>query len=1116
MSSTSLHASGAQIEICRGPLAAERHVLDLVGELRAEALADPARLATPLRIIVPSRSLRMHLSERIVARFGAVLGLTIQTLHTLAIELLDRGAQPATGGDALVDLLIRRQARNEAVLRRECDGFVDGLRSAIAPVRDLLDAGFEPELADALLERLDEAPVPHPQRKRAQALVSTAAAVGRELEARGAGGRAELLRRAREAFETSTDTLPTRLLIVHGFADATGRATDLLEALARRLPTRFVFDHPADPDAPDDLERVDLGVAFTARLLERLSGTASAAAGDDAPTEAPHSSPPILFVAPGASAEAREVAVRVRALLDAGVVPERIGIIARDLTSYRSPLRAQLERLGVPFSAWRTTGTLDASARRVHALVDLLRSAERAPCDRWLDATARLSSERNGGQAWPASADLRLGLRVVGAGQLGDAATLKPDEFLSERDRLRLPVRRGAFIPDEDIASGRDRRSGSFLLSRRSLHGDDLRGALQAARGTLRRLERWPQRASVERHLQELERLRHRELGWRPKDDAERRIQVALTRLGEALAGETLSREEFLLVAERAVLPASFPPLGGAGAGVQVLDAMEARARTFEHVFVLGLNQGIFPRVHNEDPLLPDDVRRRLLDVLPDLPIKARARSEERYLFAQLLASSEHVTVSWQSNDDDGKARVISPLVERLLREEDIRSVPAAPALPRRTNDGGERQSAHEHAILAGLAGARVGAEFADRLQFALGESGLASTADDGASSARALAQSRARVLDAYESSRAHPERLAPWLGFLGAQDHIRPDPRVEPLWVTRVEAMIRCPWQAALGKLLRLEDAPDPLERLPGIEPLSLGNIVHAVLQRIDEESLGSEPVDLAVVAKREPSRAPWPTGERFEALLIECARSEARKKHAPLPGLVRMLAECARPYVESARAFFASEAPAGGERGVVGVEVTGVARIARGADETLELVFRADRVDRHGDTLVLTDYKTGAAITTKELKKSGIPSGANLQAMAYILAALEHAPAAVGRYLYLGATEDSKGDLQVAIGDEYAEHVPDFANAVSTAIDAWTTGTFFPRLIDAAAEKEPNACRTCDVREACVIGDSGARRALTEWTHGDAPRGNERDALRKLFELSAATHAPKKKGGA
>ena len=46
-------------------------------------------------------------------------------------------------------------------------------------------------------------------------------------------------------------------------------------------------------------------------------------------------------------------------------------------------------------------------------------------------------------------------------------------------------------------------------------------------------------------------------------------------------------------------------------------------------------------------------------------------------------------------------------------------------------------------------------------------------------------------------------------------------------------------------------------------------------------------------------------------------------------------------------------------------------------------------------------------------------------------------------------------------------------------------------------------------------AIGDSGARRAIVEWTSGDAPEGDEREAVRELFFLTEAKHAPAGKGG-
>ena len=137
----------------------------------------------------------------------------------------------------LVEVLCRRHARGETALRQAFDEFVDGYRSVVGAVRDLIDAGFEPGHLPALVERLEErqdgstAKGETSETRRVRAVLSVASAVAEDLAKREAGGRAELLRRARDAFQADPDELlPTRALFIHGFADATGRATAELDA----------------------------------------------------------------------------------------------------------------------------------------------------------------------------------------------------------------------------------------------------------------------------------------------------------------------------------------------------------------------------------------------------------------------------------------------------------------------------------------------------------------------------------------------------------------------------------------------------------------------------------------------------------------------------------------------------------------------------------------------------------------------------------------------------------------------------------------------------------------------------------------------------------------------
>ena len=64
-----------------------------------------------------------------------------------------------------------------------------------------------------------------------------------------------------------------------------------------------------------------------------------------------------------------------------------------------------------------------------------------------------------------------------------------------------------------------------------------------------------------------------------------------------------------------------------------------------------------------------------------------------------------------------------------------------------------------------------------------------------------------------------------------------------------------------------------------------------------------------------------------------------------------------------------------------------------------------------------------------------------------------------------------------------------------------AWDAGEFFPRLVDEKGA-EPDACRFCDVAEACLRGDSGARARLAAWT---GAQHDDPSSLLALWRLPA-----------
>ncbi|HMB54996.1 MAG TPA: PD-(D/E)XK nuclease family protein, partial [Thermoanaerobaculia bacterium] len=772
--------------------------------------------------------------------------------------------------------------------------------------------------------------------------------------------------------------------------------------------------------------------------------------------------------------------------------------------------------------------------------------------------------------------DLRLAFAALSAGRLAEVAALDLDDLLGDRDGLPLPVRQGLSYAEPDEGDGatadesgddegaddggedddeegagsgeaahadpatsrRDRRAARRPASaarRRWVRRPLLAAAVAAAGELLADLEGWPRSAPAATHVDRLRRLLTRRLRWRTDGPELAPLFELLDGVAADLPADLgLDFDELRLLLGRLLDEVGSGRLGGAGGGVQVLTVTEARGRTFEHLFVVGVHRGAFPRVVEADPLLPDELRGVLSIVLPDLAKKRAGHEEERYLFAQLLSAAPRVTVSWWSHDADGQPLSPSPLVSRLPGFDPLdppSEAVAAPSVfsPSRP-DAGPRP-AGEEAIVAGLRGMdRDG--WQSLLAAALAEARNRLPPPGSPLEAREIAAARRRVLDEYDPPGAERAAgLGPYFGFLGAVAAGRQDPRAGTgsLWVSRAENLAACPWQLFLRKLLRLEPTPDPLAALPGLDPLVLGNCVHGVLEAIVERAGAAVGGDLAALATAPPVPVPWPGDAELDELLAAEARRALADAGMPLPGLARALAARARPYVERARALdWPSAGSARSTLPVVGAEVEGEVTVLDHAGEPRRLRFRADRVDRgEGGTgaLRLTDYKSGRALSEAKRESTreshhhrGLLAGQRLQATAYRIAAgaaEEAGPGEgepVGRYLFLKPEIEDDAAADATAGDRFAV---DFDGVVADLFSAWDSGAFFPRLVDPHGEKEPARCGFCEVSEACLRLDSSARRRLAAWNlerAGGAETAAER-AHHEVWRL--ALGMPRTEGG-
>ncbi len=102
--------------------------------------------------------------------------------------------------------------------------------------------------------------------------------------------------------------------------------------------------------------------------------------------------------------------------------------------------------------------------------------------------------------------------------------------------------------------------------------------------------------------------------------------------------------------------------------GVMVLGATAARGLSFRALFVLGMNEGVFPRTIREDAFLRDRDREILeTDLGYKVNQKLTGYDEEKLLFTLLVgAGRERLYCSYQRADDNGRGLAPSWYVEEL------------------------------------------------------------------------------------------------------------------------------------------------------------------------------------------------------------------------------------------------------------------------------------------------------------------------------------------------------------------------------------------------------------------------------------------------------------------
>jgi RecB family exonuclease len=423
--------------------------------------------------------------------------------------------------------------------------------------------------------------------------------------------------------------------------------------------------------------------------------------------------------------------------------------------------------------------------------------------------------------------------------------------------------------------------------------------------------------------------------------------------------------------------------------------------------------------------------------------------AEERFLFAQLLAAAPQVTLSCSEQDARGKE--IHP--SSLLVELQLEGVLSEPE---------PVHVSHRPCWEVGVERGLVGGKVADVLGVG------------GASSALVqLTATRHGALPAFA-------------GEVGPAS-LDADPRHRDVFVTAIEAIARCPWNAFLTRYLGIRERPDPLGPLPSVSVHLLGRVVHMVVERVVAAAVGEEARDSA----SEAVPMTWPSVSTLEEWILDAARTCLQADGVAWRGFALAVVNPAKAAIDVLRGLD------DGLEGVWAAEAEFRVQTSGGHS----VGFMADRLDVVDGRATITDFKLGRAPTDHKKPETraakilaAVRSGKLLQGALYARA-MDNA---VGRYLYLHPDHELPVREFVFSGDDAAiqESMDAVIGEVCSVI---ATGSFFPRVSEAGEDRIPVACKYCAVREACVVEDSGMRRGVMALSAAgpESPTSNARRAL-------------------
>ncbi len=809
------------------------------------------------------------------------------------------------------------------------------------------------------------------------------------------------------------------------------------------------------------------------------------------------------FSAPGPREEARQLARRALRSIEAGVPPEQIAIVYRDLREEAEWVVEALEELGIPSHHRRGAPLGSTSVARTAFELPLV-VEENFPAHR----IAKLVASRYAPAVSMSAPDA--------PGTLLAWASIRDDEMGGERGRGAYEARLLALRAQlEQRGSTSPAREASLLLERcRALFPRLRRMSASAPFAEL--LGQWWTCAS---ELGLPDSLRRAE----PRSDEATFIGRAVLRsmARDQSAGESLQRMVTELEEAFKLMPSSSHPIGRrtfhrwlldvaadfnlspeatrAGA-VRVLDARELVNRRFQHVLIGGLTEDRFPGRQEPDSLFSAEEKLainqrvgrpvfRLFVGERDQRVSWRLGEDRLLFYLALTAAQGEVTLSYPRTSSRGEEAMPSSFLKELERRSgrEVEVVLSSPV-------PGVRQIACEQELRE-----RASLEAAIRTDLRIEEPDPAGKAladrvraEDWFEQARALAAIEEERLRSFSDPMRPAEAFSGWVGAADLQSALAellrfgPD---RPLTASALSKFGNCGFQGFLSYGLRLESVDEADEELNARERGSFWHKMMEVLfPKLGASGLLNRPIE-EIPAKiiedslNEAALSVEQGGRVGHPLLWKLSRDRAvamsrrllQKDHRGLPfdGLSPVRAELH---------FGSPEAPEGWRE----VRIPG-----NGKEPEVFFEGRIDRLDASASGMGVLDYKSSQVDQGKRTMEKLLRTEFQLPLYLYA-AARGAAPAQKLDGAWLSLKDGNAAYLSRLLADHGGQTIGDLlstdpevrerieksgginlANAVHALLRSLRLGNFPVR---------PSDCRFCSYRAVCRISE----RRWYENNHG------------------------------